>query len=221
MTWSKRAAIAAVLSFLPCSVQAGDIGTPVSHDFSGWTTHQVAQGDLNGDGNPDAAIILSKPAEGDDENGQALLVVYLDDGQGNYKLHTEAPKAICVGCGGPKAAMGEPLGELSIVKGQLHVTYEGGSREAFSDELKWRLDKDQKNFVLIGETHQVTDTAGEEPDKTLDINFLAMKAEVTVGKKRIFCTVPPDVAAIDLAGFDYDGKHLDDLEKISGACSKR
>src|SRR5262249_28425168 len=148
-----------------------------------------------------------------------LLVIYLDDGQGGYTLHTQAPKAICVGCGGPKAGMGEPLGELSIVKGQLHVTYEGGSREAFSHELKWRLDKDQKNFVLIGETHQVTDTAGEEPEKTLDINFLAMKAEIVAGKKKTGCTVPGEFSAISLAGFDYDGKHLDDLEKISDACA--
>lgn len=218
MNWSKTAAIIA-LCLAARSAQAADIGAVISGEFTGWGVHQMVKGDLNGDGRTDVAAILSKPAE-EEDNGQALLVVFLDDGKGGFTLNTEAEKAICVGCGGPKAPMGEPLGELSIAKDILHVAYRGGSREYFDDDLKWRFDKATGQFLLIGETQHVTDTLGNEPEETLDINFLSMKTDKIVGKKKITCAVPAEFKAVGLHTFDYDGKHADDLEKISEACKK-
>ena len=222
MNWSNGAALAAViaLGLIAPSARAEDIDALIGNKFSGWTVYQHAEGDLNGDGKPDIAAILSKPAEAED-NGQALLVVYFDDGKGGYTLNTEAEKAICVGCGGPKAAFGEPVGELSISKGILHVDYQGGSRDAFDDDMKWRFDKATKQFLLIGETQHVTDTLGNEPEETLDINYLSLKTEKSAGKKKHSCAVPAEFKAVTLAAFDYDGKHADDLGKISEACDKR
>jgi hypothetical protein len=182
--------------------------------------HREAAGDLNGDGKPDFAAILSKPAEATDENGQALLIVYLNDGKGGYKLHTKSAKAICVGCGGPKAAMGEPLGELAISRGLLHITYEGGSREVFEDELKWRLDAKKNKFLLIGETRRVTDTVGEDPEVTLDINYPALKEEKLTGRHKTTCAIGKRFKVQELSAFDYDGQHIEDVEKLSEACGK-
>ncbi len=221
MNWNRRIASIAAFGFLLSSAaRAEGIDTPVRHDFPGWKVFQQVAGELNGDGNPDVAAVLSKPAEGTDENGQALLVVYVGDGQGGYKLAVQSPKAICVGCGGPKAAMGEPLGALSIVKGQLRIRYEGGSREEYQDDLKWRFDVTKGDFFLVGESQYVTDTVGSEPDEKLDINYLTLKMEKKVGKKKHACAVDREFRAVKLSDFDYDGKHVDDLDKISEACGR-
>lgn len=212
--------VSALIVMAAGTARAAEPESVIRRDFPGWKIHQQVRGSLNGDIDDDVAAILSKPAEGTDENGQALLVVYLDDGHGGYKLHTKARKAICVGCGGPKAAMGEPLGDISISKGLLHVTYEGGSREVFNDELKWRLDAKKNKFLLIGETRHVTDTVGDEPEETLDINYAALKEEKAIGKAKVSCPVKARFKALDLSSFDYDGKHIDDLEILSEACSK-
>lgn len=216
----KRFLVSALLFMAAGRAWAAEPDSFIHRDFPGWKIHQQVRGSLNGDIDDDMAAILSRPAEGTDENGQALLVVYLDDGHGGYKLHTKARKAVCVGCGGPKAAMGEVLGEVDISKGLLHITYEGGSREVFSDELKWRLDPKKNKFLLIGETRRVTDTAGDEPDVTLDINYATLKEEKLTGKKKTSCAVARKFRAVELSAFDYDGKHVEDIETLSEACGK-
>jgi hypothetical protein len=222
MSWSKKTAAAAAMVFCIAagSARADRIEAAIRHDFPGWKIHQHVRGSLNGDIDDDAAAILSRPAEGGDKNGQALLVVYLDDGHGGYKLHTKARKAICVGCGGPKAAMGEPLGEIEISRGLLHITYEGGSREVFTDELKWRLDATKNKFLLIGETRRVTDTVGEDPEVTLDINYVSLKAEKLTGKHKTTCAIARKFRALELSAYDYDGRHVEDIEALSEACGK-
>lgn len=212
--------VLALLFMLTAPAQAAGPESVIHRDFPGWKIHQQVRGSLNGDIDDDVAAILSKPAEGNDVNGQALLVVYLDDGKGGYRLHTKARKAICVGCGGPKAAMGEPMGELSISKGLLHVTYEGGSREVFSDELKWRLDAKRNKFLLIRETRRVTDTLGDAPDETLDINYAELRAEEKSGRRKTSCAVGAKYKSLELSAFDYDGKHVDRIEALSEACGR-
>ena len=216
----KYSLISALLVLAVGQARAAEPGSMIHHDFAGWKIHQLVRGSLDGDADDDLAAILSKPAEGNDENGQALLVVYLDDGKGGYKLHTRARKAVCVGCGGPKAAMGEPMGELSISRGLLHVTYEGGSREVFSDELKWRLDAKRNKFLLIGETRRVTDTLGDAPDETLDVNYASLRAEEKSGKRKTSCTLGAKYKSLELSAFDYDGKHVDRIEALSEACGR-
>jgi hypothetical protein len=188
----------------------------VARDLPGWTIHQQAQGPLAG--GKDFAAVLTKP-DPVSEKLQALLVVYSADGPGRWRLRVKAPKAICVGCGGAKAPMDEPLGRLAIdQRGVLSVTYEGGSREEFSDELKWRLDRRSGRFVLIGETYSSVDTVGQDPEDAVDVNFTTLKMERRLGKRRRACLVPAAFQRSELSAFDFFDKHFDDLDKLKRAC---
>ncbi len=179
--------------------------------FPDWELFESRQviGDLNGDGIKDFAAILSKevPADKDNEaKKEALLVVFFGDAKESYQLKLQAPKAICVGCGGMKAEFGAPLGELSIANGVLLITAEGGSREMWTDVLKWRWDEKQKQFNLIGETYSVVDTVGEEKPSVTDINFLSQKMIVSIGKKKKTCKPPPSIKAVTLQDFNFEAE---------------
>jgi hypothetical protein len=201
-----------LVSSASTSALAKDINTTISQNFPGWKVFQQVEGDLNGDGKVDVAALLYKSTEENSntsKTGQTLLVVYLNDGQGGYQLNTQAPEASCDGCGGMKSSPGQPFGKLSIQKGQLHVLYEGGSRNEFKDKLKWRFDQVKKQFFLVGETYYLEDTvpqlledeigsdhALEVPDgsndddailpnDTLDINYLTLKAKKTIARNHL------------------------------------
>lgn len=187
--------------------------------FPGWSLVEQAKGDLNADKKPDIALILKRPeeAKGNRDAGvQALLVIALSDAAGRFQVHTQAPKAICVGCGGPRAIMGEPLGVPKITAaGVLHIELEGGSREAWSDVLRWRLDRKKGHFLLIGRTYTVVDTIGETPETKFDANFSTLKAERFVGKKKTRCTLPASVQETTLDMFDY---HESDISQTIEKC---
>jgi hypothetical protein len=188
----------------------------VARGLPGWTIHEQVQGPLAG--GQDFAAVLTKPDQSP-EKLAALLVVYTADGPGSLRLRVKAPKAICVGCGGVKAPMNEPLGRLAIdERGVLSVTYEGGSREEFSDELKWRLDRRSGRFVLIGETYSSVDTLGQEPEDAVDVDFSTLRMQRQVGKRKRACGVPAAFRRIELSSFDFFDKHFDDLEKLRSAC---
>lgn len=110
--------------------------------------------------------------------------------------------------------MGQPFGDLAISKGLLLISYQGGSREAFSDVLKWRYDSKKRKFILIGETNQDTDTIGDEPTDRIDINYATMTMERRVGRRKKSCSVPAAFRTLELTSFDYEGKHFDDLYKL-------
>lgn len=209
----------AFLCSLSLSARADEIEDAVKADFSGWDIYKQAAGDLNGDGQADAAVIMFKRSEKEeDAGGAAVLAVYLKQ-DGKLKLHTQSEGAICVGCGGPKAIFNEPLGELKITdKGLLTIYIMGGSRDMYEDTQKWRLDKKAGKFLLIGETQVVTDTLGEEPTQTIDVNYLTMKMDKITGKKKHSCPVPKELSAQELSVFEYADKHEDDLGKLNEAC---
>lgn len=208
-------ALISILCLFAAAARAEDLDAAVKRDFEGWRIFEQASGDINGDGAADTAAILFKPAKEEGAPGAAMLAVYVAGA-----LHTQAPKAICVGCGGPKAAFDQPLGTLKITdKGLLEIDYQGGSREAFDDLLKFRLDKDSGKFLLIGETRTVTDTVGEEPQQTLDINYASLKMTKTFGKILRNCKLDASFRGAELSVFDYDEQHAEDIEKISEACA--
>jgi hypothetical protein len=199
--------------FLPSLARAESLDAAVKRDFPGWSVNRSAEGDLDGDKAVDVAAILDRRPAGADATKEALLVVYRSDEKHALQLLSKSPKGICVGCGGPKAIMGEPLGELEIAKGILTITYEGGSREMWSDVFKWRWDATKKDFLLIGETYSSTDTIGEEPDETYDINVSTLKVEATTGKKKRNCTAPVSMKSQTLSAFDYDSHDLTEVIK--------
>ena len=162
---------------------AEPVETQIAAQLPGWTLAQVAKGDLNGDSLTDVAVTLRRPGpKGDGAPGKAMLAIFLGGPGGTLRLHTKAPKAVCTGCGGAKAPFDEVLGTPSIsAKGILGVTYEGGSREAWTVLLKWRYDAKSNRFVLIGETRDNRDTLADngemEPGQVSseDINYLSGK----------------------------------------------
>lgn len=211
--------LALILMFLsPLPAFADKIEDTIKQDHAGWSVFQQASGDLNGDSKADAVAILTRPAGPEEDSVEALLVVYLAF-EDAFRLHTKSPLAICVGCGGPKAAIGQPFGDVAVTdKGLLTITYMGGSREMFDLVLKWRLDKQMGQFFLIGETRTVTDTAGEYDTEVLDINYSTLKAELSVGKKKTACSVDAKYKAQELSSFDYEEKHMEDIGKINDGC---
>jgi hypothetical protein len=146
-----------------------DLVAKVQAQAKGWTVLESAAGDLNGDGIADIAAILFQgdvAAAAQAENPPpAPLRVYFADKSGNVTIAVEAPKATCVHCGGMK---GGPVPfSLQIAKGVLQLTYNGGSRYAYSIATKWRYQNG--GFYLIGITASDVDTAGTDEGAVVGI----------------------------------------------------
>ena len=207
---------------------AGKFENDMKRAFPGFKLYQKAEGDLNGDRAADYVAILwngdgviddmASPSWNPDAL-KALLVIYFNDGKGSYHLQTTAPRAICVGCGGVKAIMGKPLGNLNIKKGVLWITYIGGSRSYWTDILKWRWDKQQKEFLLIGETYSSEDTMGEYPLEHIDINYSTQKAIRLTGKKQEVCRISSPSKENTLSTFDFANSNVGDRGKILKQCA--
>ena len=79
----------------------------------------LATGDLNGDGRPDAALVLDQVAgskNADGEFGRVLIVVW-GQASGGYRLGLTADGAVmCRTCGG---RLGDPFAKLTITNGVL------------------------------------------------------------------------------------------------------
>jgi hypothetical protein len=160
---------------------------------------RIVVGDLNNDGIEDRAEIIWKG-----QGSLPVLVVTLKNVDGSVASKIESAGAICLGCGGPKAVIGEPLGELSIQKGILWISYKGGSRGSWSDTYKWRFDKKKNDFRLIGRTLLDEDVLREFPTERSDINFSIGKQESFLGKKRKVCSVKS--APIYLTTFVFEDR---------------
>ncbi|HYV46352.1 MAG TPA: hypothetical protein VFA20_15895 [Myxococcaceae bacterium] len=223
-----RACGAAVAVLLLGGARPSPLEAQLAKDFPGWTVDEKAQGDLNGDSVKDWAVTLKRPSEGGAGRLEPMLAIYLGTKGGGLELHTRAPRAVCIGCGGVKSSPDGVIGVPTITpRGVLELAYEGGSREAWSDTHKWRYDAGKDAFELIGRTYVVRDTLSEdghmEPGEmeSEDINFSTGKMVRTLSGKGAFtCKVKPGVASAKLAEFDYE--HFTDIEQlfVDGSCKK-
>jgi hypothetical protein len=181
----------------------------LKREFPQWTqVGPEAQGDLNGNQTKDFAAILHRQSE-TGQGGDALVVVFFEK-NGKFILQTKSPKATCVGCGGPKAPMGEPLGQITInPKGILSIQYEGGSRESWTDVMNWRWNDSLKDFNLIEQTTTSYDTLVENPKSSvINVNFLTLKGSRTSGRKITPCKVETKYQNQKLAEYDFEENHI-------------
>jgi hypothetical protein len=169
----------------------------------------IAEGDLNGDGIRDAAAVATFKDSAGDEGETPILFVFFGKRDGTYVKHTETAKAVCAGCGGMK---GSPfLGEPSVnAKGQLVLSYMGGSREVWSEDMKFRYNAKSEQFDAIGYSYMTFDSAVENGAvaanevQDFDANLITGKMYRTLGSgKKQSCRVSPKWQGITLAQFDY------------------
>jgi hypothetical protein len=130
-----------------------------------WRMVSTADGDLNGDGKQDAALVAVYE---DEKQGLSVsrLIVALRDGQSSL-LHVaeESDTATMVACG----PAGSPP-SLSIKKGVLLVHQECGSKTHYSFTYKYQLRKEK--WLLIGYEAQKYDSMAPAASSTIDINFV-------------------------------------------------
>ena len=127
-----------------------------------WAILFQAEGDLNRDGRPDAALIL-KFGEEDADRFQAveiprLLVFLLQAPSGGYRLSASTSKLVlCRACGG---IYGDPVQDFNIERGAVVVSHYGGSRYRWGFTHRYRLQ--DGDWVLIGSTSVTNDNLTQE-----------------------------------------------------------
>ena len=117
-------------------------------------------GDLNGDGRPDALLVLDHGNDG--KQGAArprTIVLLVRDAGGQLQVSAQNDKVVpCSTCGG---LLGDPYGYARIDKDGFTVVIEGGSRQRWSSEYKfqysaqnWYLQKAERSaYDQISEQH--------------------------------------------------------------------
>ncbi len=106
-------------------------------------------GDLNGDGRPDAILVLDPATAGKpDERASRTVLLLVRDAGGRLQKAGQNDRIVpCAKCGG---IAGDPFGYVRIDKDGFTVLIEGGSRQRWSSEYKfeyaaassdWRLQK--------------------------------------------------------------------------------
>lgn len=126
----------------------------------------TAHGDIDGDGDQDAVIVLDG-GEGDAARQPRTLLLLRRDADGRLQRAIESPRAIsCRRCGG---MMGDPLQGIRMAPGVLTLRFEGGSRELWSSEFQFTPAPGRDAWRLTGVTHHSFDRGegGKGTERTL------------------------------------------------------
>ena len=168
----------------------------------GFELFSKIEGDVNRDNYLDSVeIYFKKPND-------AITIVTISNEQKEEKIKVLSKKAICIGCGGAKSSLFEPLGLFNIKNHDLYFKAAGGSRGLWEMELKWRYDKKIHDFFLSwGKLKQVDYAEKKEPTVVYEIFF-----DKKVGNKKIYgskiklkkCSLPKDSPAIKFSEFDFE-----------------
>ena len=127
---------------------------------AGWTVEEELQGDLDGDGIPDAVLMLMEEGHaGPTDEAGRILVVLAGRGGGSFEqVGINRKLLLCVQCFG--AMGGKP--RLSIQRTVLVVEQERGSRETASGLWRFRLEPGSGRMRLIGlDVRKADRTTGE------------------------------------------------------------
>ncbi|HZX78973.1 hypothetical protein [Lysobacter sp.] len=125
-----------------------------AHVPEGSTLIDSVGGDLNGDGRPDALLVLDT-GNGDERLGEGVprtVVLLVRDASGTLQPAKRNERLVpCETCGG---VAGDPYGYVRIDKDRFTVAVGGGSRERWSDDYTftyanggWYVDKIVRSVV--------------------------------------------------------------------------
>ena len=140
----------------------------------GWRTdgELPKEGDLNGDGRPDAAFVISQGGVVAPGNGEFVVVKHVlvlalrgDDG----KLHRSMVSDAAVLDGDEGGVFGDPFQDLSIERGAVVIMHYGGSRERWGFTHRYRSQNGQ--WTLIGLDIGYTDSTAPDNHFDQDINL--------------------------------------------------
>ena len=181
-----------ILIFLSC------IALPVyAADFSayvpkGWKIIKSVKGDLNGDNQADAVLVLQKQDKANiipndsmglpdlDTNPRMLKVLFKQ--AGGYKTAVENTTLIPPEDSKDNGCLGDPFSDLSIDKGRLKLRFEWfyscGSWWMGDSNYLFRYQNDR--FLLIGYSHYEHNRASGEINEYSD-NYLTGKRKRTTG----------------------------------------
>ena len=132
----------------------------------GTSLRLAERGDIDGDGDQDAVIVL-EAGDGDAASQPRTLLLLRRDADGRLQRAIESPRAIsCRRCGG---MMGDPLQGIRIAPGVLTLRFEGGSRELWSKEFRFTSALGGEDWWLTGVMHRGFDRAdgGKGTERTL------------------------------------------------------
>ena len=129
-------------------------------------------GDLNNDNLPDLAVI-----SGPDEYGNADLLIYLGQPNGDMTLHTTAKSLIWTGGIGQQPEL-DITSHGSLLVHSMNQSI-GRNRWHLTLTVAWR----KNDFILAGYTYRWHDTVGLFNAGTCDVNLLAGKGELVQGEE--------------------------------------
>ena len=131
-----------------------------AHIPSGSKLLDSKTGDLNGDGRPDALLVLDH-GKGDEKLGEGTprtIVVLVRDAAGTLQAVAQNNKLVpCASCGG---VSGDPYGYVRIEDGRFTVAVGGGSRERWSDDYTFAYASD--DWFVDKVMRSVTDTETDD-----------------------------------------------------------
>ena len=146
---------------------------PAGFAPAGWRVEATAEGDLNGDNRPDAAIVIATGAQGYDERaGRPLfikraLVLALRATDSSLRRSAASDSAVLDGNEG--GVMGDPFEGISIERGAVVIQHYGGSRNRWTYTHRYR--HQEGGWWLIGLTYVGSDTLDPEHHDRKDINL--------------------------------------------------
>jgi hypothetical protein len=122
------------------------------------------QGDLSGNGQQGAILVLDHPGTGSEMLGEGTprsTLLLMRDSAGKLQKAKQNDRLIpCAQCGG---MAGDPFGYVRVDRGGFTALVEGGSRERWSDEYAFKYSAEQQDWLLDKAVRTVTDTeTGEE-----------------------------------------------------------
>lgn len=136
--------------------------------------------DLNGDGRPDAALVISHGgtgAPGDDPLAVVKHVLVLALRGADGKLHRSIVSDDAVLDGDEGGAFGDPFESLSIEHGAVVIMHYGGSRDRWGYTHRYRYQGGQ--WMLIGLSFGNTDSLDLEHFDNHDINLMTGAADAS------------------------------------------